>query len=364
MLVNRIKELTDLCGVCGAEDLIIDYMYQHFAKLNDDVVVDNIGNVICRLKSNQENAKKLIIFAHMDEIGFIVRKIERNGFIRVERIGGVSTQILPGLKILLHGENGPVKGLIGTPSHHFIKAEDKFRVPQVDELYVDIGARTSEEVKESGIDVGTIASFENDFQIMKNNMISAKALDDRAALGIILEVFDAIHEKQLEWDIYFVAAVMEEFNIRGILPAVKRIKPDAMIGIDVTPSCDTPDMKYNDVSVGKGPAITYMNFHGRGTLAGVLPDRKLVKAIEQVCQEEQIKYQKEVAPGVITENAFTVFENEGIATASISIPTRYTHSPIECINLDDAKNIADLLTSFILKLKSGTQFGKAKENSI
>lgn len=358
MLKKYLKELVQLPGVSSREEKVIEYVYHHFKKHSEDVQIDALGNVILKITSGKETAKKMMIFAHMDEIGFIIRKVEKNGFLRIERIGGVSTQILPGLIIDIQGEKGIVKGIIGTPAHHFIRAEDKFSVPQVNELYVDIGAVSEEQVKEMGINVGTFATFEPRYEEMANEVICGKALDNRGALAVLLEFLEESQGKSFGWDIYIVAAVMEEFNIRGIIPAVHMIQPDAMLGIDITPSCDTPDMDYNDVVLGKGPAITYMNFHGGGTLAGVLPDKTMLAFLEKACKEAGITWQREIAPGVITENAFALWENGGIPVCSLSIPTRYTHTPVECVHYSDLEALVKTIQSFVTGLKEDTCFGK------
>ena len=358
MVRQYLKDLTSLIGVSSREEAVIRYMTQKFQTYSGDVSVDNLGNVTLRIASRKENAKKLMVFAHMDEIGFIVRKIEKNGFLRIERIGGVSTQILPGFVIELQGKKGTVKGIIGTPAHHFIKAGDKFSVPQVEDLYVDVGAASSEQVLEMGIDVGCFGAFESRYLEMPNDIICGKALDDRAGLAILMRFLDMTADRKFDWDVYVVAAVQEEFNIRGIIPTVHRIQPDAMLGVDITPSCDTPDMYYNDVALGKGPAVCYMNFHGGGTLAGVLPDKKMLEHLEKALESRGISYQKEISPGVITENAFTLWENQGIPVCNLSIPTRYTHTPVECVHAGDLEKIAAAIAGFAADLKETTCFGK------
>lgn len=358
-LEERIRQLTALDGISSREDAVIDYMYDAFCALSDQVEVDRIGNVICRFSGTSEHARKMMLFAHMDEIGFIIRKIEESGFIRIERIGGVSTQILPGTYVKILGEQ-PVKGVIGTPSHHFIKAESKFSVPKVDELYIDMGADSKKEVEERGVRVGNMVIFDDHYRKLSENLISGKALDDRVGCAILLELAEALAEKQPEWDIYLVASVMEEYNIRGIMPAVRKIQPEVSIGIDITPACDTPDMDYNDIALGKGPALTEMNFHGRGTLAGVLPNQKLLHRLVEICENHRIPYQREVAPGVITENGFILFEQEGAAVANISIPTRYTHTPFECIHRQDAEQIVELLLYFTTESTKEDIFGKER----
>ena len=358
MIKKYLKELVELNGVSSREEDVMEYMYRQFKKVSDTVETDNLGNVILKISSGKKDAKKMMIFAHMDEIGFIVRKIETDGYVRIERIGGVSTQILPGLVINLLSEKGIVKGIVGTPAHHFIKQQDKFSVPQVEDLYIDIGAASAHEVEDMGIRVGSFGVFESRYMEMPNDILCGKAMDDRAALAIILQFLDEIKGQTFAWDIYIVAAVMEEYNIRGILPAVHTIRPDAILGLDITPSCDTPDMYYNDVVLGKGPALCYMNFHGGGTLAGVLPDKKMLEFLERTMEKANIPYQREISPGIITENAFTLFENDGIPVCNLSIPTRYTHTPVECVCLKDLELLVLTLKEIVSELTENIGFGK------
>lgn len=346
MIKKNLKELCQLNGLPSREENVGVYMLDKFQKVSEDVYKDTIGNVICTLKAKKETNHKILIFAHMDEIGFIIRKIEDNGFLRFERIGGVNTQILPGTKVQSIYKKS-VKGLIGVQSHHFMAPENKFKVPQIREMYIDIGADSKESVVKRGINVGDMFSFDDTWTEITDKIISSKAIDDRVGCSILLELSEKLKEANLSADVYFVACVMEEFNIRGILPAIRRINPDITIGIDITPACDTPDLDYNDISLGKGPALTYMNFHGRGTLAGVLPSKELISAFENICMNNNIPYQREVASGIITENAYILFENNGTLVINVSIPTRYTHTPIESINIKDVENAVKLIETFI-----------------
>lgn len=359
MIKKNLKELCNLNGLPSREDSIGEYMYEEFKKSNEDVYMDAIGNVVCKLKSRDASLPKIMIFAHMDEIGFIIRKIEDNGFLRFERMGGVNTQILPGTKVQSM-DNKSVKGLIGVQAHHFMAPENKFKIPQIKEMYIDIGADSKEAVIKRGINVGDMFSFDYSWTEITDRIVSSKAIDDRIGCSILLELSEKLKKAELEANVYLVACVMEEFNIRGILPVVREIKPDITIGIDITPACDTPDLDYNDISLGKGPAFTYMNFHGRGTLAGVLSDKKLIITFENICANNNIPYQREVAPGVVTENAYILFENDGTSVINISIPTRYTHTPIECIDISDAESTAKLIEVFIHQFNNKTKYGKRR----
>jgi len=362
MIKEYLKALTSLNGLPTQEEDIIDYMFDHFCNDNKDVRVDKVGNVISFFKSNKKDAKKLVVFAHMDEIGFVIRKIEKNGYLRFERIGGVNTQILPGTHVNVLG-NEQMPGVIGVQSHHFMNADNKFKIPPTSDLYIDIGVDSLSEANALGIHVGNMVVFRHEWMELQNSVVAAKAMDDRIGCSILLDLSKKIRNQDTNFDVYLVACVMEEFNIRGILPAIRKIRPDISIGIDITPACDTPDLSYNEIGLGNGLALTYMNFHGRGTLAGVLPDMKLVKELEKLCNDNKIKFQREVSPGVITENAFILFENEGVSVANVSVPTRYTHTPFECINMKDVIDVSNLLHIFITYPSVSTEFGKERRNT-
>ncbi|GGP10332.1 M42 family metallopeptidase [Oceanobacillus neutriphilus] len=360
---EHLKALSMINAVSSQEDPVIDYMYNYFSKQMEYVEVDTIGNVIGFLPSNNPNSKRIMIFAHMDEVGFIVRHIDENGFLFFERIGGANVNVLPGNQLQVLGDKGTVTGVIGTKAYHFLKPEEKGRFPAQDQLYIDIGAASKEEAHQKGVQVGSTICFQANYLERENGWITGKAMDNRVACTILLELAEQLSSSPapLEWDIYLVACVQEEFNIRGVLPAVRKIKPHVSIGLDVTPACDTPELtNYSDVGLDKGPALTFLNYHGKGTLAGVLPDSNLIQSLIKTCQVNRINYQREVAVGVITENAYIVFEEAGIATANVSIPTRYTHTPVETVSLQDVKQTIHLLYEFLTSLTEESTFGKAR----
>lgn len=356
-----IRELTTLPGVSSREDEVMKYMYRSFQKCSTNLQVDVLGNIICHFPAKEQNAKKVMIFAHMDEIGFIVRQVEPCGYLRLDRVGGVHVQVLPGTRVDVLGENGIIPGVIGVKSHHFMKPEEKGSLPKTDEIYVDLGVKSAEEAKALGVDVGSFLCFQSNFTELANDLVSNKAMDNRAACAVLVKLAQQLShiKEQLAWDVYLVACVQEEVNIRGILPAVRKIQPDVSIGIDVTPACDTPELKgFSPVEIGKGPAFTFYNFHGRGTLAGVLPDEQLLKKLIQTAEQHDISFQREVAIGVITENAYILFEEYGICVANISIPTRYTHTPIETISIHDVEQVVKVLSYFLAELDERSTFGK------
>ena len=357
---KSIKELTEINGNCGYEDEVIKYLVGVLKDNADEVRVDSIGNLTVVYKSGIENAKKVMLFAHMDEVGMVVRKIEDNGIIRVQKLGSVNPNVLPGTVVEVIGKKGSKVGVIGVKSHHFLQPEDKYKVDNFEKLYIDIGAKSFENVEELGITVGTPIVYKSHFNELSNNQISNKAMDNRAAISILAKLGNTIDKRKLNCDLYLVFGVQEEFNTRGMLPVVREVIPDIAIGFDVTPSCDVPDLKsYSDVVIGKGPALTYMNHHGRGTLAGLVPNVRFLSYIEEIAKECKIPIQREVAVGVLTETAYILFENSNTVVANISIPTRYTHTPIEVVSLEDIKHCYNIVYNFLNKYTGTEEFQKS-----
>lgn len=354
-----IKELTEINGNSGYEDEVIKYLIMKLKDSASEIRVDSIGNVTAIYKCGKENAKKVMLFAHMDEVGMVVRKIEDNGILRAQKLGSVNPNILPGTMIEVIGEHRKVSGVIGTKSHHFLQPEDKYKVDNFEKLYIDVGASSKEDVEKLGIKVGNPIVYKSNFTELANDQICNKAMDNRAAISILVNIGLNIQKDKLNSDLYLVFGVQEEFNTRGMMPVVREVVPDIAIGFDITPSCDVPDVKqYSDVVIGKGPALTYMNHHGRGTLAGLVANTKLLSFIEEVAKENNIQFQREVAIGVLTETAYIVFENSNTVVANISIPTRYTHTPIEVVSLRDINDCYNLVYNFLNKYKGNENFKK------
>ncbi len=279
-----------------------------------------------------------LIFAHMDELGLIVRKIDGDGFIRFERVGGIPEKTLLGTWVDIHTESGGVvPGLIGTISHHLTPAEKKYVVPSRLEMYIDVGCTSREEVEALGIGVGDGITYRHNFVQLTEDRIAAKTLDNRVGCAMLIQVLSELFEEKPASTVHIVASVQEEFNIRGVWPVFQALKPDAAICIDVTIACDTPELRYlSDVAIGKGPAIGMYEFHGRGTLGGLIPNPKLCRYISQVAEEEGIPTQREVLLGIITDAAFSQhLGEEGVPMASMGVPCRYTHAPVETVSLSD-----------------------------
>lgn len=275
-LDELVSELSPIHGVSSREEDVIDYLRDQLASLGIKPIVDLLGNMICHFGCGQPNPKKLMVFAHTDELGFIVRKVENNGFVRISRVGGVSVNVLPGTKVDILCDSQVITGVIGLKSHHVTKPEEKGHLPDIDNLYLDCGFKSKQEAEDAGIFVGNFATFASQPVLrLREKLLCGKAMDNRACCAVLLHYVAAVktlsEAGNLAWDVYVVFCVQEEFNVRGIMPAVNKIRPDASIGLDVAIAADTPDLLgFSEIALGGGVAISYLNFHGRGTLAGVL----------------------------------------------------------------------------------------------
>jgi putative aminopeptidase FrvX len=342
-----LRELTAVPALAGREDRMITVMRQAFSAFSRDVRVDRVGNVMARVPGRRERPC-LLIFAHMDELGLVVRKIDGDGFLRFERVGGMPEKSLLGQWMDVHTDDGrSLPGLVGVASHHVTPPEKRSVVPGRLEMYLDVGCVSRAEVEALGIRVGDSITYRHRFERLAGDRLAAKSLDNRIGCAVLIRVLEALAAEPPAGTVYLVASVQEEFNVRGVWPAFQSIKPDASICLDVTIACDTPDTRdLAEISLGKGPAICAYEFHGRGTLGGLIPNPKLRRYLENTARREGIPSQTEVLIGIITDAAFSQFlHDEGVPTASLGVPVRYTHSPVEMCSLSDIDGAVRLLTA-------------------
>jgi len=235
-----------------------------------------------------------------------------------------------------------IPGYVGTKSHHITSPDEKYKVPGVHDMFIDIGLTSRLEVEQAGIQVGDPVTYHPNFHRFGDGMICSKALDNRVGVFVLLEVLKSFAKERLPCTMVFSFTVLEEFSIRGSLPTVTATKPNAIISLDITIATDTPiDKPLHPVAMRKGPAIKMMDFHGRGTLGGLFSSPKLRRFIETVAKQEGIPLQREVIVGVITDPAFQLYlGDKGYVIAGLSIPHRYSHASIQmCHEVDIAQTI-------------------------
>lgn len=348
--MERLKKLTSLAGLAGREDRVVAYLREQLRGA-DEVNVDFYGNVSAFVRGTDSAAPTVMVFAHCDELGLLVKRIDEHGFLRIERLGGVPERALVGLRVVVHGTKGDLPGVIGTKSHHVTPQNEKYQVIPVGQLYVDVGARSREEALAMGIRVGTGITYAPAFERLGPDLVSAKALDNRAGCWTLLRLLDELKAKRPPCNVWLVSSVQEEFNLQGLYPVAQRLRPDLAVSLDIAAAADTPDlMGTGEVALGKGPVIQTYTFHGRGTLAGLLPNPKLVDFVVHAADEAGIPYQFNVFMGGLTDSAYLHMVGEGIPAIDIAYPCRYTHHPIETCSLSDLDNTLKLLVEILHKL--------------
>jgi putative aminopeptidase FrvX len=343
---DLLKELCDIHAVSGREDRAVKFIRGLVEPLADEVTVDRLGNVVAILKGNKNPDHKLMLQAHMDELGLIVRNITDDGFLLFERIGGVPEKSLLGQRMdILTDTDQLVPAYVGPKSHHITSKEEKFVVPKVHDMFLDAGFSSRQEVEEAGIQVGDSVTYHPNYHRIGNGLIISKALDNRVSVFILLELLERFHKKRPDSTMVFSFSVLEEFSIRGSIPTVNLTQPDAIISLDITIAPDTPiDDPLHPVKMGGGPAIKMMDFHGRGTLGGMFSSPKLRRFIESHAKELDIPLQREVIIGVITDPAFQLYlGDQGQVIAGFSIPHRYSHSSISACHERDIAQSIELL---------------------
>jgi putative aminopeptidase len=350
--LDRLRRLvTDLMmipGLSGYEGRVRRRLARELDGLGIASRTDRLGNLIGTLAGNNASPS-VMLFAHMDQLGFIVRKIEADGLIRVERLGGVPERALPSQAVLLCiAEGKDVPGIIANKSHHATAPDEKYRVLPYPELYIDAGLRSAEEVVSAGIEIGTPVVYAPKTITMAGNRIAGTSVDDRAGCAVMIEAARKLKTISRRPNVHLVFSVQEEFNLRGAVTAAQALKPDIAIQLDIILATDTPDMTARgDVRLGGGPAMSLYSFHGRGTLNGTIPHPALVQLITATARAENLALQRSAHVGALTDSSYVQLVGEGVAAIDLGFPTRYTHSSLEVCDLGDLEELVRLTVASI-----------------
>ena len=335
-----LRQLSDMRGISGFESRINDKVREIMAPYCDEVKIDALGSVIGVKRCGKENAPRVMIEAHMDEIGLIVTSITDEGFVTFTNVGGVDNRILPSLEVTIHGRED-VWGVIGMPP---ITEGDPDKSYKATELAVDTGLDV-DKLKEL-VRVGDSITFKQSVGKLGTNQFSSKTMDDRASLCAIIEVMKNLQGCDLNCDVYCVGAVQEEVGCRGGKTTSYGIMPDMAIAIDVTHGI-TPDNSENAVAVGNGTAMSKgPNIHP-----------KLVERLERTAIENSIGYAVEIDGGATGTDAWEIqVSGGGIPVALMSIPLKYMHTSVETLAISDVTDTARVITEFIKGLEGDTSW--------
>lgn len=333
-----LGELAGLDGVAGHEHAVVDCLRQKLEPFAVEVDVDTFGNIYARV--NDSGGPALMVTAHSDEIGALVKSIEPGGMVRFEPVGGVIETLLIGRFVRIRGH----RGVIGVKAGHIQTSDERGRAPAMRELYVDLGLDSAESVRELGIRVGDAIAYESPMLNLANPArVAGKALDNRVSCAVLVLLAERLQGEGLECALHIVITVQEEVGLRGAKMATQRLRPDAAIVIDTVPSGGTPDVDYYrdlGMRIGSGPVLALAS---RGGGSGHLHHPGMRDFLRASADEAEISLQEAVFYGGTSDASAVHLEGGGTPTGVINIARRYSHSPVETLDLNDAVDTLLLL---------------------
>ena len=337
-MIKTLKELCLLNGISGDESCVREYIIENIRD-KCDYSVDNLGNITAFRKGKKTPEKKLMIAAHMDEVGLIVTSVRSDGTLTFETVGGIDSAVIIGKRVKI-GKNG-LSGVVGSKAIHKLSAEEREKAPKISDLYIDFGAADKAE-SEKYVSAGECVYFDSEFMEFGNNRIKSKAIDDRAGCALMLRLI----EEEPEYDTFFVFNVQEEIGLRGSTVSAFSLQPDIAIVLEATTAADIDgaDGAAKVCTINGGPVVSFMD---RSTMY----DKELYKTAFETAKENEIKCQtKSMIAGGNDSGAIHI-SGKGVRTIAVSLPCRYLHSP-SCViskqDFDDAYRLVKLMMKRVL----------------
>ncbi len=339
---KMLKKLVEASGISGRESNIRDLMKKEFAKYCDTVKVDKIGNLIGKKGSGKI---KVMLTAHMDALGLMVKNISEKGFIYFEPVGGWDQRVLLAQKVRIYTDSGIVMGIIGSKPIHIQEKEEREQAVKMKKLYIDIGAKDRDDAKKIGVKIGDAINLCGEFSELKNNLVSGCSFDDRAGCAALIEVLKTVNPK--DYTLFAVGTVQEEIGLVGVRGSAFETDPDIVFVMDTTSAGDVPEVEENDApaKTGLGPVIAVKD-------AASIINERVKDFLIKTAEKNKIPYQLEVLTGGATDAAVMPLVREGKPSACIAIPTRYGHTPVEVINMSDLENVVKLTLSVLDNIKN------------
>lgn len=347
--LTMLKELTDAKGIAGNEREVRQVMQKYIEPHADVVTTDGLGSLIAK-KTGNGDGPKIMVAGHLDEVGFMVTRVDEKGFIRFQTVGGWWSQVMLAQRVTIVTKKGDVTGVIGSKPPHILSPEARKKPVDIKDMFIDIGASSRDEVTEWGVRPGDMIVPYFEFTVMNNEkMLLAKAWDNRIGCAIAIDVMKYVKEKQHENILYGVATVQEEVGLRGARTSAHMIEPDIAFGVDVGIAGDTPGVTEKEAmgKMGKGPQIILYD-------ASMVSHKGLRDFVTDTADELDIPYQFDAMAGGGTDSGEIHKSANGVPTLSVTIATRYIHSHAAMLHRDDYENTVKLLGEVILRLDRNT----------
>ncbi|NAP01209.1 M20/M25/M40 family metallo-hydrolase [Halomonas sp. MG34] len=347
--LTMLKDLTDAKGISGNEKEAREVMHKYISPYADEVYTDNLGSLIAK-KAGDENGPSIMVAGHLDEIGFMVTRIDEKGFVYFQTIGGWWNQVMLAQRVTIMGTKGDVTGVIGSKPPHILSAEARKKPVDIKDMFIDIGASSKEEAKEFGVKPGdSIVPYFEFTQMNNEKLLMAKAWDNRIGCAIAIEVLKQLKDTDHPNVVYGVGTAQEEVGLRGAKTAAHTIKPDIGFGVDVGIAGDMPGVsdKDADSKLGEGPQIVLYD-------ASMISHKGVRDLVLATADENNIPYQyTSIAAGGTDSGSIHLTAN-GVPSLSITVATRYIHSHAAILHRDDFENAVKIIVETIKKLDADT----------
>ena len=347
--LNFLRTLVNTPSPVGHETRGQRVWLDYAGQFADETFSDAYGNCVAVL--NKGGGPRIMLAAHADEIAMAVNYIDDNGFIYVRRMGGIDAAITKAQRVVIHTRNGAVKGVVGNVAPHLTKSDGDPKPPKIHDIFIDIGVSSRKEA-EKIIHVGDPITLTDEFDILRGDLVVARAFDNRIGTFAVAEALRLLKESKvkLNAEICAVSNVQEEVGLLGARQIAYSLKPDIALVVDVTHATDYPTVskaQHGDIKIGQGPAITH----------GGCNHPEVVKRLEEIAAKKKIPLQHEAMSASSGTDTDVIFWTRGgIASALISLPNRYMHSPVEVVSLKDLEMIPELMAAFVQSVKKGQEF--------
>lgn len=334
-LVALLSRLSNAHGLSGYEGSVRAIVREELEGYVDELYEDRLGNLVAVRRGDDF---RVMLASHMDEIGCMVKYVEKEGFLRFAPIGGWYAPMLAGQRVWVHTSMGPVIGVLGTKPVHVMGDDEKKSPLKIEEMFIDVGARSADEVRDLGIAPGTPVTLDRQFCRLANDRVSGKAFDNRAGVTMLIETMRRASSPST---VYGVFTVQEEVGLKGAKTSSYALDPDCAIATDVTIPGDHPGVRLKDapIEMGKGPVVSIADANGRGLLA----HPAMLAWMRETAEAHGIPVQFEVGSGGTTDASSIHLSREGVPSTVLSTPARYIHSPVEVIDLADLEAGIQLL---------------------
>lgn len=343
--LQLLKEITDVNGIAGFETAVKDVMREYLTPVSDELVFDNLGGIFGKKKA-KNGERTVLIGGHMDEVGFMVTRIDDKGYIKFNPVGGWWGQVMLSQRMNLTTDKGVLHGVIGSKPPHVLSPEDRKKPVDIKNMFLDIGVASKEEAEEAGVKVGDMITPHCDFMEMTNkDFLLAKAWDNRFGCAAAIEVLQKLDGEDVNVNVVSGATVQEEVGLRGAKVAAHKVKPDLAISIDVGLAYDSPGMSEADGvgKMGDGPLVFLMD-------SSVIAHVGFRRHFQKVAAEKNIDVQLTALRGGGTDSGSFHVANDGVPSINIGVPTRYIHSNVSIMHRQDYNKVVELVTEVVKSL--------------